>query len=74
MNIVCISTSEIPSDTANSIQVMKTCQALGQVDHTVTLLAPGRQSHPLGTAGGPLWTGGALPNPMVARQPQAAAV
>jgi glycosyltransferase involved in cell wall biosynthesis len=46
MNIVCIATAEIPSDTANSIQVMKTCQALGQVGHTVTLLVPGSQSHP----------------------------
>lgn len=41
MNIVCISTSTIPSDTANSIQVMKTCQGLVRAGHTVRLLVPG---------------------------------
>lgn len=42
MKIVCISTSRIPSDTANSIQVMKACQALVQLGHTVHLLLPGQ--------------------------------
>lgn len=41
MQITCISTSRIPSDTANSIQVMKTCQALARLGHAVHLLAPG---------------------------------
>ena len=41
MKIVCISAAQIPSDTANSIQVMKVCQAFVQVGHTVTLLVPG---------------------------------
>jgi hypothetical protein len=30
--IVCISTSRVPSSTANSIQVMKACQALGAAE------------------------------------------
>jgi len=41
MRIVCISASQIPSDTANSIQVMKVCQAFVQLGHNVTLLVPG---------------------------------
>jgi glycosyltransferase involved in cell wall biosynthesis len=41
MNIVCISAAQIPSDTANSIQVMKVCQAFVQIGHVVTLLVPG---------------------------------
>jgi glycosyltransferase involved in cell wall biosynthesis len=41
MKIVCISAAQIPSDTANSIQVMKVCQAFVQLGHTVTLLVPG---------------------------------
>ncbi len=40
MNIVAIAGSTIPSDTANSLQVMKACQALVQIGHTVTLLVP----------------------------------
>lgn len=40
MKIVCIATSRIPSDTANSIQVMKACHALAQLGHQVHLLAP----------------------------------
>lgn len=40
MKIACISTSRIPSDTANSIQVMKTCQALARLGHQVHLLVP----------------------------------
>jgi len=43
MRIVCISSSQIPSDTANSIQVMKVCQAFTQLGHDVILLVPGPQ-------------------------------
>lgn len=41
MNIVAIAGSTVPSDTANSLQVMKACQALLQAGHEVTLLVPG---------------------------------
>ena len=41
MKIACISASNIPSGTANSIQAMKACQALAQLGHTVRLLVPG---------------------------------
>ncbi len=41
MKIACISASQIPSATANSIQAMKVCQALAQLGHEVQLLAPG---------------------------------
>jgi glycosyltransferase involved in cell wall biosynthesis len=41
MKIVCISAAQIPSDTANSIQVMKVCQAFVQLGHDVVLLVPG---------------------------------
>ncbi len=41
MRIVCISSSQVPSDTANSIQVMKVCQAFVQIGNEVTLLVPG---------------------------------
>src|SRR5574341_1381011 len=44
MNIVAIAGSTIPSDTANSLQVMKACQALVQLRHAVTLLVPGLQN------------------------------
>ena len=40
MRITCISASTVPSSTANSIQVMKACQALVQLGHEVTLLVP----------------------------------
>ncbi|MEW6242163.1 MAG: glycosyltransferase, partial [Chloroflexota bacterium] len=43
MKIVAIAGSRIPSDTANSIQVMKACQALVQLGHNLTLLVPGPQ-------------------------------
>ena len=43
MRIVCISASQIPSDTANSIQVMKVCQSFVQLGHEVVLLVPGAQ-------------------------------
>ena len=41
MKIAAIAGSTIPSDTANSLQVMKACQALAQTGHEVTLLVPG---------------------------------
>lgn len=41
MNIVATAGSTIPSDTANSIQVMKACHALVQLGHKLTLLVPG---------------------------------
>jgi glycosyltransferase involved in cell wall biosynthesis len=44
MKIVAIAGSTIPSDTANSLQVMKACQALVQIGHEVTLLVPGVQN------------------------------
>ena len=45
MNIVAIAGSTIPSDTANSIQVMKACNALVQLGHNLTLIVPdNRQS------------------------------
>jgi glycosyltransferase involved in cell wall biosynthesis len=43
MNIVAIAGSTIPSDTANSIQVMKACNALVQLGHDVLLLVPGNR-------------------------------
>jgi glycosyltransferase involved in cell wall biosynthesis len=41
MKIAAIAGSTIPSDTANSLQVMKACQALVQIGHEVTLFVPG---------------------------------
>ncbi len=43
MRIVCISSAQVPSDTANSIQVMKVCQAFTQMGHETILLVPGPQ-------------------------------
>ena len=40
MKIVAIAGSTIPSDTANSMQVMKACQALVQLGHKLTLIVP----------------------------------
>ncbi|HKY55141.1 MAG TPA: hypothetical protein VJM08_12580, partial [Anaerolineales bacterium] len=40
MNIVAIAGSTIPSDTANSIQVMKACSAIAQLGHKITLIVP----------------------------------
>lgn len=40
MKIAAISTSRIPSNTANSIQVMKVCQALKKLDNEVKLWVP----------------------------------
>ena len=39
MRIACIALARIPYYTANSIQVMKTCQAMAQLGHDVTLIA-----------------------------------
>jgi glycosyltransferase involved in cell wall biosynthesis len=44
MKIVAIAGSTIPSDTANSLQVMKACQALVQLGHQLTLLVPGSKN------------------------------
>jgi glycosyltransferase involved in cell wall biosynthesis len=44
MRIVYISTGKIPSDRANSIQVMKVCQAYARLGHAVTLLSPSIQA------------------------------
>ncbi len=41
MRIACISASQVPSGTANSIQAMKVCQSLAQAGHTVCLWLPG---------------------------------
>ncbi len=43
MKIGCITTSTIPSTTANSIQVMKVCQAMLQLGHELILWTPGVQ-------------------------------
>ena len=51
MRIVCISASQVPSDTANSIQVMKVCQAFTQLGNEVILLVPGPQPEGLQPAG-----------------------
>lgn len=40
MKIACVSTSRIPSDTANSIQVMKACQGLAHLGHALRLFVP----------------------------------
>jgi glycosyltransferase involved in cell wall biosynthesis len=47
MKIAFISLSKIPSDTANSIQVMKVCQAFAQIGHDVILLVPGPKAKDL---------------------------
>lgn len=41
MRIAYISTIQVPSAKANSIQVMKMCQAMTQLGHDVTLILPG---------------------------------
>ncbi|MBU2609824.1 MAG: glycosyltransferase [Chloroflexi bacterium] len=40
MKIVFVSASQVPSDTANSLQVMKVCQAFAQLGHETILLVP----------------------------------
>jgi glycosyltransferase involved in cell wall biosynthesis len=47
MNIVAIAGATIPSDTANSIQVMKACSALAQLGHNLTLLVPDNPQSPI---------------------------
>lgn len=42
MRIAAIAPSQVPSRTANSIQVMKACNAMAALGHTVKLLVPGR--------------------------------
>ena len=44
MKVAAIAGSTVPSDTANSLQVMKACQALVQIGHDVTLLVPGARN------------------------------
>lgn len=44
MKIACIASSQVPARTANSIQVMKACQALAQVNGPVRLWLPGGRS------------------------------
>ncbi len=46
MQISAISTAKVPSTTANSIQVMKVCQALARNGHAVRLYLPGSRSTP----------------------------
>lgn len=46
MKIACITTSQIPSSTANSMQVMKVCQALCQVGGEVRVWSPGQGTQP----------------------------
>jgi len=41
MKIVCIAASFVPSNTANSIQVVKAAHALNEIGNDVTLLVPG---------------------------------
>lgn len=41
MKIIAIAGSQIPSDTANSIQVMKACNALARLGHSVHLIVTG---------------------------------
>lgn len=41
MKIAAISTAQVPSQTANSIQVMKVCNALARLGHEVRLYLPG---------------------------------
>jgi glycosyltransferase involved in cell wall biosynthesis len=40
MKVACISASRVPSTTANSIQLMKACQAISQLGHEVHLFVP----------------------------------
>jgi len=44
MQIAVITTSQIPSNTANSLQVMKVCQSYCQLGHEVTLIVPGKKT------------------------------
>lgn len=44
MNLLYVAESAIPSRTANSVHVMKMCQAISDIGHDVTLLVPDRPS------------------------------
>jgi glycosyltransferase involved in cell wall biosynthesis len=46
VKLACISASQVPAQTANSIQVMKACQALAQLGHDVELMVPGSHAAP----------------------------
>jgi glycosyltransferase involved in cell wall biosynthesis len=46
MKIACISTSQVPSSTANSIQLMKVCHSLVEIGHEVQLWVPGVENAP----------------------------
>jgi len=46
MKIVAIAGSQIPSDTANSLQVMKACNALVQLGHDLILIVPDFDDRP----------------------------
>jgi glycosyltransferase involved in cell wall biosynthesis len=48
MRIAVISTSLVPSNTANSIQVLKVCQAYVQIGHEILLIVPGGEKHEWG--------------------------
>ncbi len=48
MRIICIAASFVPSNAANSIQVMKAAHALAELGHEVTLLVPGQEAAPWG--------------------------
>jgi glycosyltransferase involved in cell wall biosynthesis len=52
MKIACISTSQVPSTTANSIQVMKVCQAMQLLGHPVKLWIPGKDPKPFSEIAG----------------------
>ncbi|MDI6768594.1 MAG: glycosyltransferase [Anaerolineales bacterium] len=48
MKIVLVSASQVPSDTANSLQVMKVCQAFAQLGHEPILLVPANPPSAIG--------------------------
>jgi glycosyltransferase involved in cell wall biosynthesis len=52
MKIAAIAPSQVPSRTANSIQVMKTCNALKKIGHEVSLWVPGRDTADWNTLAG----------------------
>lgn len=54
MSITAIAGANIPSDTANSIQVMKVCQALAEYGHAINLIIPGKTPYNL-TASDTRW-------------------
>lgn len=45
MKIVYVAPSTVPSETANSVQVMKVCQALTRLGHEINLIVPGLEYH-----------------------------